>query len=62
MRQAIIWTNVGKFTDAYMHHSASMVLDLFLECENQQTMNKSIFRWIPSPEPDAIIFCQIDPY
>ena len=23
-RQAIIWTNDGKFTDAYMRHSASM--------------------------------------
>ena len=23
-RKAIIWTNDGKFTDAYMHHSASM--------------------------------------
>ena len=23
-RQAIIWTNYGKFTDAYMRHSASM--------------------------------------
>ena len=23
-RQAIIWTNGGKFTDVYMHHSASM--------------------------------------
>ena len=23
-RQAIIWTKDGKFTDAYMHHSASM--------------------------------------
>ena len=23
-RQAIIGTNDGKFTDAYMHHSASM--------------------------------------
>ena len=23
-RQAIIWTNDGKFTDAYMHHSSSM--------------------------------------
>ena len=22
--QAIIWTNDGQFTDAYMHHSASM--------------------------------------
>ena len=24
MRQAIIWTNDVKFTDAYMRHSASM--------------------------------------
>ena len=24
MRQAIIWTNDGKFTDAFMCHSASM--------------------------------------
>ena len=23
-RQAIIWTSDGQFTDAYMHHSASM--------------------------------------
>ena len=23
-RQAIIWTNDGEFTDAYMHHTASM--------------------------------------
>ena len=23
-RQAIVWTNYGKFTDAYMHLSASM--------------------------------------
>ena len=23
-RQALIWTNAGKFTDAYMRHSASM--------------------------------------
>ena len=23
-KQAIIWTNDGKFTDAHMHHSASM--------------------------------------
>ena len=23
-RQAIIWSNGGKFTDAYMRHSASM--------------------------------------
>ena len=23
-RQAIIWTNNGKFTDAYVRHSASM--------------------------------------
>ena len=23
-RQAIIWTNDGEFTSAYMHHSASM--------------------------------------
>ena len=25
MRQAIIWTNDGYFTDAYMRHSASWV-------------------------------------
>ena len=26
-RQAIIWTKVGKFTDAYVRHSASMSWD-----------------------------------
>ena len=28
MRQAIIWTNDGKFTDAYICHSASMSWDI----------------------------------
>ena len=44
-RQAIIWTNDGKFTDAYMRHSASMsFFNSYPPGQNGHQLADDIFR------------------
>ena len=46
-RQAIIWTNDGKFTDAYMRHSASINNKLIWLLRLHDTIQiKSNYAWI----------------
>ena len=66
MQQAIIWTDEDYFTDGYMHHSASISLDdyvdkLIHDPHDLKLFHKKYLTGIPPITASAIITPKEDP-